>query len=76
MNFLKHGDKVILSNRVSEWKVLNSTTSQYRVDNLKMNTVYIVGSCTPILKVRGGDQQFVSLENMYTTYPSWCFDKQ
>lgn len=74
--YLNIGDRVKLSIHASKFKVLNSTIPQYRADGLNHNDIYVIGDVTPIMKVVGGNQQFLSLDGMDTTYPCWCFEKQ
>jgi len=74
--FLKKGDKVKLSLRAKDWKFGNTTTPQYIVDGLQKEKEYVVTDVTPILKVVGADQQFLSVDGAPSmTYPCWCFDK-
>jgi len=79
MKLLSEGDRVKLNTLSFKWKALNSTIPQFKIDNLKIGKEYTIYYTTPILKVAGGDQQFVSiLDNgceVLGTYPSYCFDK-
>lgn len=68
------GSKVKLIRKAREWTSGNSTTPQYVVDGLTIGGEYIVGDITPVIPTVGGDQQYLSLENMDTTYPTWCFE--
>ena len=81
MNFFKNctyfliGDTVKLLHIASNWKHGNTTTPQYRVDGLIIGKEYKITDVTPILKVVNGDQQFVSIDGLDTSYPCWCFSK-
>lgn len=74
--FLNTGDVVRLSAKAADWKMGNTNTPQYLIDGLKKETEYIVIDTTPILKVAGADQQFLSVDGAEaSTYPCWCFEK-
>jgi hypothetical protein len=74
--FLKVGDVVILSDIASRWKFGNTTTPQYKVDDLVKGVHYRVIDTTPILKMIDHNQQFLSVDAAeYSTYPCWCFKK-
>ncbi len=72
--YFKVGDSVVLSHRASSFTCNNKTTPQYVADRLKIGNKYTISDVTPIMKVSGGDQQFVSIDDMDTSYPCWCFD--
>lgn len=74
--YLETGDRVKLSIKASKWKFGNTNIPQYKIDGLNHNDIYVIGDVTPIMKVVGGDQQFLSLDESDSTYPCWCFDKQ
>ena len=73
--FLNEGDKVKLSPKVADWKSGNTTTPQYIVDGISKEKEYTIDSVTPVLKVVGADQQFVSVYGALGMYPCWCFEK-
>lgn len=73
--FLEVGDKVKLSARASDWKYGNTNTPLHIFEGLSREKEYTIKNTTPIMKVVGGDQQFVDLADDGCTYACWCFDK-
>lgn len=74
--FLKTNDRVKLSQRCGDFKMLNKITPQYISDGLQKEKEYIITDATPILKVVDADQQFVSVNGAPSmSYPCWCFEK-
>lgn len=71
--YFEIGDKVVLSTIASKWKLGNTSVPQYKVDGLQTDTVYEITDKTPTLRVAGGDQQFVSVNGLSSTYPCWAF---
>ncbi len=69
------GTRVKLSSRAKDWKSGNTNIPQCVIDGLKFEHPYIIEDTTPILSVKGGNQQFASLEGLHSTYPTWCFEE-